>query len=152
MPRSGFRSVAPGERAVRSRRPGKAMPGPDAVERLVVAARAGWRCEVCGRVLALEAGDSYRWVGAHSFHHRQPRGAGGTRDPEANTPPRLLLLCGTATSPNRCHGMVESQRALAVAHGWLVPRPIPPQTVPVLLHTGALVLLTCDGRYVEVEG
>ena len=146
MTRSGLRSVAPRERVAARGRPRKAMPGPSAVDRAVVLLRAAGRCEVCGLVLAVLDDEKPRWVEERSFHHRQPRGSGGTRDPEANTPTRLLLLCGTAVSG--CHGLIESQRVMAKDNGWLVPRPTDPATVPVELYVGR-VFLTLDGTYQE---
>ena len=61
----------------------------------------------------------------------------------------LLLVCGTATTPDGCHQLIESQRALAYTNGWLVRRCTDPATVPVLLHDGRRVLLTDDGQYQE---
>ena len=74
---------------------------------------------------------------------------GGTDDPAVNSPANLLLLCGTGTSG--CHGLVETQRALAVEHGWLVPRPTDPASVPVLLFFGDRVYLTPNGTYREAD-
>lgn len=146
MARTGLRSVGPRDRAVGRGRPKKAMPGPTSLERAVVLLRAGGRCEVCGVTVAILDDDRPHWVTDHSFHHRQPRGSGGTRDPEANTPPRLLLLCGTAVSG--CHGLIEFQRVMAKGNGWLVPRPTDPAAVPVELYVGR-VFLTLDGTYQE---
>lgn len=126
------------------------MPGPSMLERAIVLLRAAGRCEVCGVTLAVLDDDKPRWIAERSFHHRQPRGSGGTRDPEANTPPRLLLLCGSATSPDGCHGMVESQRAMAYSNGWLVKHPTDPATVPVESYVGR-VFLTLDGTYQEAQ-
>lgn len=148
MSRGGLRSVAPRERVAPARRPKKAMPGPSTLERAIVLLRAAGRCEVCGVVLAVLDDDKPRWIAERSFHHRQPRGSGGTRDPEANTPPRLLLLCGSAVSG--CHGLIESQRVMAKDNGWLVPRPTDPATVPVDLYVGR-VYLTLDGTYQEAQ-
>ena len=147
MVRGGLRSVAPQERVAARGRPRRAMPGPTVTDRAVVLVRAAGRCEVCGLVVAVLDDDKPHWVGDHSFHHRQPRGAGGTRDKAANTPPRLLLLCGTATSPG-CHQMVESQRVMAYTNGWLVKHPTDPANVPVELYVGR-VFLTLDGTYRE---
>ena len=90
--------------------------------RHLVVARAQGCCERCHR---------YAMSGAHSLHHRRPRGMGGTKTPD--TPANLVLLCGTGTTG--CHGWVESHRAVAIAQGWLVPRrdPRDPADVPVLI-------------------
>ena len=148
MERSSLRSVGSRERVTSGQKPKKAMPGPSMLERAIVLLRAAGRCEVCGVVLAVLDDDKPRWIAERSFHHRQPRGSGGTRDPEANTPPRLLLLCGSGTSG--CHGTVESQRAMAYSNGWLVKRPTDPATVPVELYVGR-VFLTLDGTYQEAQ-
>lgn len=68
-----------------------------------------------------------------SIHHRRPRGMGGSRDPKINGVTAGVLLCGTGTTG--CHGWVESNRALAIEQGWLVPRrdPRDPTDVPVLI-------------------
>lgn len=113
--------------------------GPTKVQRYEVILRAGARCEVCGVDLSDDRD--------YSIHHRQPRGMGGSRY-ESNGPERLLLLCGSATSPDGCHQLVESQRALAYANGWLVRKPTDPADVPVELWHGRR-LLTADGRYEE---
>lgn len=120
--------------------------GPTRAQRDDVLWRCDGRCEVCGKPLWVYG---QGWVDVHSFHHRQPRGMGGSTV-ETNGPERLLLLCGDATSPGGCHQMVESQRALAYANGWLVRRPTDPATVPVELWHGRR-LLTTDGRYEEAS-
>lgn len=120
-------------------RPRPADTGPTRAQRYEVIARAGARCEICGHDLTDDVD--------FSIHHRQPRGMGGN-PAETNTPDRLLLLCGSGTSG--CHGMVESQRALAYANGWLVRRPTDPADVPVDLWHGRY-LLTRDGGYQEAS-
>lgn len=146
MRRSVLRAVGEGER-VKPKRP--RSTGPRAVVRLVVVSRAGGSCELCGVPVAVVDDDGQVTpVAAYSIHHRQPRGMGGTDDPAVNSPANLLLLCGTGTSG--CHGLVESQRAMAVTNGWLVPRPTDPATVPVELHDGRR-LLTLSGTYEEVS-
>lgn len=146
MRRTQLRAVADGER-VKAKRP--RSTGPRAVERLVIVARAGGSCELCGVPVAFVDDDGQVTpLAAYSIHHRQPRGMGGTSDLAANSATNLLLLCGTGTSG--CHGMVETQRALAVEHGWLVPRPTNPADVPALLFFGDRVYLTPNGTYSEV--
>lgn len=145
MRRTQLRAVVDGER-VKAKRP--RATGPRAVERLVIVARAGGSCELCGVPVAFVDDDGQVTpLAAYSIHHRQPRGMGGTSDPAANSATNLLLLCGTGTTG--CHGMVESQRALAVAHGWLVPKPLDPSSKPVRLFFGDDVYLTPDGHYRE---
>ncbi|TIC78806.1 HNH endonuclease [Nocardioides sp. GY 10127] len=120
--------------------------GPTTETRILVRERSAGRCEGCGR--ALHAAGT--WTADHSFHHRRPRGMGGTTDPAANTPANLLLLCGTGTTG--CHGWVESNRGKATALGWLVPRGTDPADVPVYdIHATRdihdHVWLTTDGYY-----
>lgn len=116
--------------------------GPTPAQRTLVAERAAYACEVCGRRLH----DGNGWTAAHSFHHRQARGAGGSSRPETNSPTNLLLVCGTGTT--HCHGFIESHRALAEADGWLVRHGIDPADVPVTVdRCGEPVLLTADGDY-----
>lgn len=145
--RARLRVVGASERAPRRRRD----TGPAANGRLVIVARAGGLCEVCGRQLAwIDQGD-VTFAGDYSIHHRQPRGMGGSRQPDTNAASSLLLVCGTATTPDGCHQLIESQRALAYTNGWLVRRPTDPATVPVLIHPGVRVYLAADGRYTEVS-
>jgi 5-methylcytosine-specific restriction protein A len=94
-----------------------------------VKARAGMRCEKCGR--------STKWVGAE-IHHRLPRGRGGTSEAYINSPSNLLNLCLP------CHADIESNREEAKAQGWLLPRNNPdidPTTEPILTHEFGWVLL-----------
>jgi len=93
-----------------------------------VRARSQGRCERCGTDSAA------RW----SLHHRKPRGMGGTRDPEINSPANVLLLCGSGTEG--CHGRVESNRAEAYDLGLLVRRNDDPAQVPVELRFGRVLL------------
>lgn len=43
---------------------------------------------------------------ATNYHHRDPRGMGGTK--AADTPENLVHLCGSGTTG--CHGWIESHR------------------------------------------
>lgn len=125
---------------------------PTAAQRRTVTARAGWRCEICGTVLGWPDGSGGTWCAPHSFHHRRPRGMGGTTRPDANSPANLLLLCGTGTTG--CHGRVEANRAAAHQLGWLLHQTEDPTQVPAYVVTGPHrearpLLLTTDGRYEE---
>jgi 5-methylcytosine-specific restriction protein A len=95
--------------------------------------RADGCCERCGT----SAGNDY------SYHHRRPRGMGGSKLDALRTPCNIVLLCGSGTTG--CHGRVESQRTMALEEGWLVSQSVSePGTVP-LLRLGELVLLDRDG-------
>lgn len=142
------RRLVPGSTLTRRRYVVKpTSTGPDEVTLLLVQQRAyrygrGVCCEGCGALLFGDRG--WGW----SVHHRQPRGMGGTRRPEANTPPWLLVLCGSATTPGSCHQRAESHRTDAIAGGWLVPRGLDPTTVAVLIDRGSRwVYLGADGEY-----
>jgi hypothetical protein len=85
----------------------------------------------------------------HSVHHRQPRGMGGSGQ-RRNTPANLIVLCGSATSPDGCHLFVESHRDWAKSHGFLVPRGLDPATRPVLRY-GQTWLIPADGEWVPSD-
>lgn len=82
-----------------------------------------------------------------SIHHRQPRGAGGTRGAATHSLANLLLICGSGTTG--CHGYIEDNRRWAYDTGWLVRHSAPgrptadtdPVTVPITLSSGRRVLL-----------
>lgn len=127
--------------------------GPTPAQRAIVAERAGYRCELCGKRLH----DGTEWTGPRSWHHRQARGMGSSKRPETNAAYNLLLLCGTGV--DGCHGFVEKHRRSAEAEGWLVRHGQDPADVPVTVHAGpwrrpdletVRVLLTADGDYREV--
>jgi len=102
-------------------------------QRAEVIARASMRCERCGSYLAYEA---------FSIHHRLPRGRGGR-----NELSNVVLLCGSATTPNGCHADVESRREQAYVDGWLVRSEMDPAEVPVIHVAFGRVLLDNDGGY-----
>lgn len=123
--------------------------GPTAEQRQLVIDRAWGYCEMCGtRVLT----DLNRALCAYSIHHRRPRGMGGTRRPDTNSPANLLLVCGDATAPGGCHAWIETNRAEALRRGLLVRSTADPATVPVQLEGGDWVLLTHDGRRADATG
>jgi hypothetical protein len=69
---------------------------------------------------------------------------GGTKDPAANSPSNLALLCGSATTPDGCHTAVEKFRQSAMNTGWIVARTADPAQIPVKLAKGWM-LLNHDG-------
>lgn len=124
---------------------------PTAAQRRVVAERAGYACELCRMPLH----DGHHWTEPHSFHHRQPRGMGGTNRPDVHAPYQLLLLCGTDNATG-CHGYIESHRRVAYENGWLVHHGRDAATTPAIIGGATtasrhLVLLTADGRYEAAE-
>lgn len=70
--------------------------GPDRATRAAVLRRDGFACARCGKPCG-------PGIAAYSLQHRKARGVGGD-----SSAPNLLLLCGTATSPD-CHAAVESR-------------------------------------------
>lgn len=108
--------------------------GPTAEVIEVVHQRSGWMCEHCHQRRAAQQ------------HHRRPRGMGGTRRPDANCAAALVDLC------LECHGLVESERAWARDHGWLIRQTADPATERVWLG-GRWVLLDPDRPlYLEPAG
>jgi len=110
-------------------------PRPDTV--FTVLARAKNRCEICGHRMGLDRGTLN-----YNLHHRRPRAMGGSRRSDTNSPANLLALCLD------CHSDVESNRALALENGWLLPQTATPSKCAVLLYRESVwVYLTDDGRY-----
>lgn len=116
--------------------------GPSAAVRDLVWIRAKGRCEGCGVPLGLRP---------RSWHHRQPRGMGGTRGASKVGPSCLLLVCGHATTPGSCHQWAEQHRSDAEGLGWIVRRPTPPAAVPVRVWQRGWVRLDDDGTYLEED-
>ncbi|WP_279106188.1 HNH endonuclease [Mobiluncus curtisii] len=89
-----------------------------------VVAREDGRCFRCGKQVAIYEDETYhnlpvvKRVDVFSFHHRKPRGMGGSNSPDINISPNLIVLCGTGTSG--CHGWVESHREQAYKEGLLI--------------------------------
>lgn len=99
--------------------------------RALVAGRSGGLCETCSAAKAWD------------YHHRRPRGMGGTRRSDSASPTACLHVC------RDCHNLLESRRNLATLFGWLVPSKFNPATQPVL-YRGEWAVLGEDGS-VEFE-
>jgi hypothetical protein len=99
--------------------------------------RAGYYCEICGADLMNNT--------PVSLHHRLPRGMGGSSHPDRHSSSNLMAVCGTGTTG--CHGVIESYRAQAYEHGWLVRRGQDPAEVEVLIWRQGWVRLTKDATY-----
>jgi hypothetical protein len=82
----------------------------------LVTARSSGNCEVMatGCTLLVE-----------QYHHRRPRGSGGTRRPETNQASNCLACC------RRCHERCESMRTWARENGFLVTQHQDPKLIPV---------------------
>jgi hypothetical protein len=107
---------------VKTRGPGRVPSGVPPATRRAVRERDQDHCVRCG---------AQALTGPNSIHHRRPRGMGGTRDPRTHALSNLVLLCGSATTG--CHGWIESNRAEAVALGWLISNfeVADPQDIPL---------------------
>ena len=79
----------------------------------------GW-CELCGLPLREAA----------QIHHRRPRGMGGTRSTETQSPANGLWV------HFKCHEKIERYREESLKNGWLVPQGQPPHRTPVLTAWG----------------
>ena len=117
--------------------------GPDAKTCEALADRAGHCCEVCGVPIR-----GYNF----SRQHRRARGMGGSRRPDTNALTNLLLVCGSATSPDGCHYRIESRPQWALERGYRVPQSADPAAVPVTIgHYQRVLFLTVEGAYAEAN-
>jgi hypothetical protein len=96
--------------------------GPSQAVRRLVLRRDSFACAGCGKSVA---GIDY------SIQHRIARGMGGTSRAEANSPANLVLLCGSATTPDSCHLACEDRKTAMRRRGlWLKSTEVP-ALVPV---------------------
>lgn len=93
--------------------------GPDMQAVDLVLARDRHCCRRCAMTLHGQRGTD--WV----IHHRRPRGMGGTRRVDTNSPANLVALC------TRCHVWIESYRDESRRDGWLVSQHDDPERVPL---------------------
>ncbi|MGC5258401.1 hypothetical protein ACPXCG_18830 [Gordonia sp. DT218] len=84
----------------------------------LILARSSGMCEVMVDGICSMHGEQ--------FHHRRPRGAGGTRRIDTNHASNGLYICGL------CHLHIETNRREAKALGWLVSQWGRPVEEPVL--------------------
>lgn len=91
--------------------------------RSLVHARAQGYCEQCGGRQA-----------AMQYHHRRPRGMGGSKAVDTNGAANCVLVC------DKCHRFIESYRHEFTEKGWLVPQGKSPTETP-LWRFGHWVLL-----------
>ncbi|GAA4439670.1 HNH endonuclease [Phytohabitans houttuyneae] len=113
--------------------------GPDAATVEAMRQRDGFQCVRCGGACHGERGRDW------SAQHRRARGSGGSSRPDTNRLQNLILLCGSATTG--CHGWVESHKAEAERHGWVVWQAGDPLLKPVDHFLHGLVWLTEDGNW-----
>jgi 5-methylcytosine-specific restriction protein A len=75
------------------------------------------------------------------YHHRRPRGMGGSKADDTNAASNCLLLCGS------CHRDIESQRKNSLHYGWIVRQGAKPAEIPIWMEW-QWVLLTDEGQVV----
>jgi hypothetical protein len=114
--------------------------GPSQLTVDVVIHRDRGQCALCG-----DRPDGERGTG-WSVHHRRPRGMGGTRWDEINSPANLVILCGSGAT--LCHSTVESRRSVAFDLGLLVRQNAAPSQVPIHHAVHGICWLTDDGEAV----
>lgn len=121
-------------RTLRKSRPAKKPGFTDAVKK-TVDTRAKGLCErdSCGPI--------------EQYHHRAPRGLGGTSLPWVNKPANAF---GVSTT---CHAYIEAHRMEAYAMGWLVARNGPKESSEVpIMYRGRRVLLRDEGQPEPIAG
>lgn len=109
------------------------MTGFSKQTRALVYQRARGVCEQCGNTQP-----------AMQYHHRRPRGMGGSKAADTNGAANCVLVC------DKCHRFIESYRHEFMAKGWLVPQRQSPAETPLWRH-GAWVLLDNYGYVTPVE-
>ena len=107
------------------------MKFPNNIKELV-AERAGWSCEVCGKP-----------VTSPQIHHRRPRGMGGTRRKDSASPANALFL------DMECHTWIESNRYTSLTQGFLISQSAVPSGEKFRHHEG-WKYLTDAGGYISV--
>ena len=85
--------------------------------RELVFLRSGGRCERCGVIRTRV-----------EYHHRRPRGMGGSRATDTNGAANCVLLCVY------CHRDIEAFREAAIDFGFLVPQGKKPAETPLRRH------------------
>lgn len=101
-----------------------------------VMARSGGLCEVR---------TPQCWDEGSQYHHRRPRGMGGSRSPVTGSAANALMVCLA------CHHHLETAvRGEARDRGWIVRQSADPRLVPVFRY-GRWVLLDDEGGIAPVE-
>lgn len=101
--------------------------------RELVYLRSGGRCERCGVIRTRV-----------EYHHRRPRGMGGSRGTDTNGAANCVLLC------IYCHRDIEAYREAAIDFGFLVPQGKKPAETPLRRHK-QWVLLDDFGYVIPAE-
>ncbi len=115
-----------------------------AAARAVVLQRDQNTCQRCGVNVLYQLA---------SVQHRIPRGAGGSANVWQVS--NLVLVCGSATTPDSCHNWMEHEnRRQAERDGWLLPKNNPfivTSREPLLTYRG-WVLLDDSGGWIPYVG
>jgi hypothetical protein len=112
--------------------------------KLLVRTRAGLGdaddavCEACGLWLGRKRGQ---------VHHLIGRGTGGCTDAVISSAANAALLCGN--SVQGCHGLATAFDAEIGARGFWLKHSADPRLAPMTLHSGARMLRSEDGRYLD---
>ena len=93
------------------------MAGFSKYTRELVYLRSGGRCERCGVIRTRV-----------EYHHRRPRGMGGSKATDTNGAANCVLLC------IYCHRDIEAYRDAAMDFGFLVPQGKKPAETPLRRH------------------
>lgn len=81
------------------------------------------------------------------YHHRAPRGLGGTSVPWVN---KAANAFGVSMA---CHSYIEAHRMQAYVNGWLVARNGPKESAEVpIMYRGSWVLLRDEGSPQPLDG
>lgn len=111
--------------------------------RQMIIERAEYSCDRCGLHLP---GRMY------SLQHRRSRSAGGRKD--AHTPANLIVMCGSATTPDSCHNAIENTgpgRVEGYALGFAIRGEITkPEETPIFRHLQTWVI-PGDGVWIPAE-
>ncbi len=117
---------------------------------MMLMTRSGSRCEIQSpECLGGQWGDlTGLRRGMRSFHHRRPRGMGGTSRDDVDSLAALVNTCGHGTIG--CHRYTEIHRTWALSRGLLVPNngsgdAVDPAKVHLVLPSGRRVLLDPAG-------
>jgi len=87
--------------------------------RALVFERAHGVCEQCGATYP---------TAQYQYHHRRPRGMGGSKATDTNGAANCVLVC------QQCHQFIESYRHEFLERGWLVAQGHKPAETPIWRH------------------